>query len=144
MLLSNKLLICTSLNLLILFYSHTLDNIGISFLVKKFIFYLKKLYIRSKSEVKVLVTQLCPALCDPMDYSLPGKNTGVGCHSLLQEIFPAQQSNTGLPHCRQILCHLSHQCHRDSLILRVGSLADEAHSISSVQFSSVVQSCLTL
>ena len=92
----------------------------------------------------MLVTQLCPALCDPMDYSLPGKNTGVGCHSLLQEIFPAQQSNTGLPHCRQILCHLSHQCHRDSLILRVGSLADEAHSISSVQFSSVVQSCLTL
>ena len=24
----------------------------------------------------------------------PGKNTGVGCHSLLQEIFPTQPSNT--------------------------------------------------
>ena len=32
------------------------------------------------------------------------KNVGVGFHSLLQGIFPAQ----GLP-CRQILDHLSHQ-----------------------------------
>ena len=36
----------------------------------------------------VLVTQSCPILCDPMDCSLPGsslgKNTGVGCHFLLQ------------------------------------------------------------
>ena len=34
---------------------------------------------------------------------------GVGCHSLLQEIFPTQGSNPGLLHCRQILYHLSHQ-----------------------------------
>ena len=33
----------------------------------------------------------------------PGKNTGVGCHSLLQRIFPTQESNPGLLHCRQIL-----------------------------------------
>ena len=39
----------------------------------------------------------------------PGKNTGVGCHSLLQGIFPTQGSNLGLLHCRQILYHLSHQ-----------------------------------
>ena len=39
----------------------------------------------------------------------PGKNTGVGCHSLLQRIFPTQGSNSGLPHCRQVLYHLSHQ-----------------------------------
>ena len=32
----------------------------------------------------------------------------VGC-SLLQGIFPAQGSNLGLLHCRQILYHLSHQ-----------------------------------
>ena len=37
-----------------------------------------------------------------------GKNTEVGCHSLLQ-IFPTQGSNPGLPLCRQTLCHLSHQ-----------------------------------
>ena len=32
----------------------------------------------------------------------PGKNTGVGCHFLLQGIFPTQGSNPGLPHCRQL------------------------------------------
>ena len=43
-----------------------------------------------------LVVQSCPTLCDPMDYSAPGssihgdspdKNTGVGCHALLQGIY---------------------------------------------------------
>ena len=65
-----------------------------------------------------LVTQSCPTLCDPIDYSplgssvhgdSPGKNTGVGCHALLQGIFPAQGSNPDLPHCRRILYRLSHQ-----------------------------------
>ena len=37
----------------------------------------------------------------------PGKNIGVGSHVLLQEIFPTQGSNLGLPHCRQILYRLS-------------------------------------
>ena len=53
-----------------------------------------------------------------MEYSLPGSsvhgdspgmNTGVGCHALLQGIFPTLGSNPGLPHCRWILYHLSHQ-----------------------------------
>ena len=39
----------------------------------------------------------------------PGKNTGVGCHALLQGVFPNQESKLGLPHCRQILYQLSHQ-----------------------------------
>ena len=38
-----------------------------------------------------------------------GKNTGVGCHALLQGIFPTLRSNSGPLHCTQILCHLSHQ-----------------------------------
>ena len=33
----------------------------------------------------------------------PGRNTGVGCHFLLQGIFPTQGLNPGLPHCRQTL-----------------------------------------
>ena len=36
-------------------------------------------------------------------------STGVGCHFLLQKIFPTQGSNPGLPHCRQTLSCLSHQ-----------------------------------
>ena len=39
----------------------------------------------------------------------PGKNTGMGSHALLQEIFSTQGSNPGLPQCRQILYHLRHQ-----------------------------------
>ena len=50
--------------------------------------------------------QLCLTLCDPMDCSLPvlcpwdspGKNFGVGCHALLQGIFPTQGSNSCLLH----------------------------------------------
>ena len=38
----------------------------------------------------------------------PGKNTGVGCHFLLQEIFPTQRSNLGFLNCRRILYCLSH------------------------------------
>ena len=44
-------------------------------------------------------------LC-PWDY--PSKNTGVGCHALLQRIFPTQGLNPGLLrplNCRQILYH---------------------------------------
>ena len=45
---------------------------------------------------------LCP-------WGSPGKNTGVGSLSLLQKLFPTQESNWGLLHCRQILYQLSHQ-----------------------------------
>ena len=64
----------------------------------------------SWSEVKV--AQSCPTLCNPMEYSpwnFPGQNTGVGSLSLLQWIFPTQESNQGLPHCRQVLFQLSYQ-----------------------------------
>ena len=56
--------------------------------------------------MKVLVAQACPTLCDPLDCSppgpsvhgdSPGKNTGVGCHALLQGIFQTQGSNLRLP-----------------------------------------------
>ena len=62
--------------------------------------------------------QSCPTLRDPVDCTSPGlsvhgdspgKNTGVGCHAVLQEIFPTQESNPGLLHCRRSLSHLSHQ-----------------------------------
>ena len=59
-----------------------------------------------------LVTQSCLALCDLMDCSPPGssvyggfsgKNTRVGCHVLLQGLFPTQ----GLNPC--LLCFLHWQ-----------------------------------
>ena len=65
-----------------------------------------------------LIAQLCLTVYDPMDCSLqgtsvqgdsPGKNTGMGCHFLLQGIIQIQGSNPGLLHGGQILYHLSHQ-----------------------------------
>ena len=58
--------------------------------------------------------QLGLTLCDHMNCSLPGsscpwdspgKNTGMGCHFLLQEIFPNQGMNSPLLHYRWILYH---------------------------------------
>ena len=55
------------------------------------------------------VMQMCLTLCNAMDCSPPvssihgdsaGKNTGVGCHSLLQGIFPTQGLN---PYLLQLL-----------------------------------------
>ena len=49
--------------------------------------------------MRAKLLQSCPTLCNLMDCSLPGfyvhgdspgKNTGVGCHFLLQRIFPTQ------------------------------------------------------
>ena len=44
---------------------------------------------------------LCP-------WDFPGKNTGVGCYFLLQGIFPTQEWNQGLLHCRHFFTVLSH------------------------------------
>ena len=53
----------------------------------------------------VLVAKLCPTLCDPVvsPWNSLHKNTGVGGHSLLQEIFLTQGLNRGLLHCKQML-----------------------------------------
>ena len=68
-------------------------------------------------KVKVLIAQSCLTLCDPMDCSPPGPSV----HGILQGrmewvampfsrgIFLTQGLNPGLPHCKQVLYHLSHQ-----------------------------------
>ena len=61
------------------------------------------------------VTKSRPTLATPWTvawqllclWDSPGKNTGVGCHFLLQGILLTQESNPGLLHCRQILYLLS-------------------------------------
>ena len=85
--------------------------------------------------VPSFVTQLCPTLGDTTDCSLPGlsvhgnslgKNTGVGCHAILQGIFPTQGSVPGLPHCRKIFTLWATR---------------EAHVCISVQLLSCVRLC---
>ena len=60
----------------------------------------------------VKVPHSCLTVCNPGLYSRwysPGQNTGVCSLSLLQGIFPTQESNPGLPYCRRILYQLSHK-----------------------------------
>ena len=64
--------------------------LSLSFL---FVLIFKKAFYFVLKWIEVKVTQLCLTLCNPVDYLLcpwdsPGKNTGVGCHFLLQGIFP--------------------------------------------------------
>ena len=82
----------------------------------------------------------CLTLCNPMDCSppgssvhgdSPGKKTGVGCHALLQGIFPTQGLNLHL------LCVLHWQ-------VGLLPLMSPGKLLLIVRFSSVAQSCPTL
>ena len=86
------------------------------------------------------------SLCDTMECSLgpwdsPGKNNAVGCHSLLQGIFPIQGLNLGLLHFVQILYHLSH--HKSSLIFLPLPFLQVAKKILSLSlnFSNLTKLC---
>ena len=62
------------------------------------------------SHVQLFVTPWTVTHQVPLSVGVsPGKNTGVGCHALLQGIFLNRGSNPGLPHCRWILYWLSYQ-----------------------------------
>ena len=102
----------------------------------------------------VLVAQSCLTVCNPIDYTqltrllcpwnCPGKNTGVGSHSLLHGIFPARGSNPGLLHCRQILYYLSHH---GSGFIKEKTLTLSTFLrlyLNNESESEVAQSCLTL
>ena len=134
----------------------------VRFLTKEFRWgwYWDSLNLQLVSEVRVILAtpELCKGrkkesevyqsyltLCYPVDCSLPGcsvhgifpgKNIGVGCHFLVQEVrktfawFKTQALNPGLLHCRQTLYHLSHQgtlqtCY---LFLKANSCVIRSHS----------------
>ena len=62
------------------------------------------------SHVQLFLTPWIVACQGPLPMEIsPGKNIGVGCHALLQGIFPTQWLNPGLPHYRWFLYRLSHQ-----------------------------------
>ena len=64
----------------------------------------------SLSRVWLFATLWTVALQAPLSMGiLQARTHGVGCHSLLQGIFPTQGWNAGRPHCRRILYCLSHQ-----------------------------------
>ena len=95
------------------------------------------LILRFETWVKVFVPRWCLNLrphelaCQaPLSMGFSRQEYWVGCHFLLQGIFPTQGLNPTLLYCRQILYHQNRQ---RSLNIKV-----------SVQLHSVAQSCLTL
>ena len=77
-----------------------------------------------------------PYLCP---WNSPGQNTGVGCHSLLQGIFPTKGSNPGLLHCRQMLYHVGHQGSQNHVSPLLRTAPAPGFQFSSVQFSHSVK-----
>ena len=59
--------------------------------------------VKSLSRVRPFATPWTVTYQALRPWDSPGKNTGVGCHFLLQGIFPTQGLNPGLPHSRQTL-----------------------------------------
>ena len=120
--------------------------------------------------VSMFVSERRSVVCDSLrphglqsPWNSPGQNTGVGCHFLLQGIFPTQRRNPGLLHCRWILYHLSKKSMFGLfLLMRICSLYIHpnvfvhesarvrldcfwfAAIIRSDQIRSVAQSCPTL
>ena len=57
---------------------------------------------QSLSRVWLCATPWAAARQAPLSVGFPGKKTGVGCHFLLQGVFPTQGLNPGCLYCRQI------------------------------------------
>ena len=103
------------------------------------------------SYVAALWSPSCVQLfCHPMDGSPPGSSVhgisqGVSCHFLLQGIFPMQGLNPSLlPMSVALEVGSLLQSHQGSPQIYISSLFYISFHFSSVQFSSVTQSCLTL
>ena len=65
--------------------------------------------MKSESERRSDVSDFVTPWTVYSPWNSPGQNTGVGSLSLLQGIFPSQESNRGLRTCRQILYQLNYQ-----------------------------------
>ena len=83
---------------------------------------------------------VCLTLCDPTDckpsrllcpWNFPSRNTGVGCHFLLQGILPTQGSNAHLLHCLVDSLPLSHLGNPEPAGKPLSQIKWEAQSLSS-------------
>ena len=100
----------------IVYSDHTLKSQILNFRIQYLPVRRNQVWFSKNEKVKVLVFQSCPTLCNPMDYSPPGSSV----HGILQAYwsqlsFPSpgvlrdpEGWNPCLPHCKQILYHLTH------------------------------------
>ena len=70
---------------------------------------LRFVVVQSLRRVWLSVTPWTVAHQAPLSMGSPGKNTGEGCHALLQGIFPTQGSNPGVLHWQVDSLPLSYQ-----------------------------------
>ena len=68
----------------------------------------KKVKVKSLSRVQLLATLWNVAYQAPLSMGFSRQEYWSGLPFLLQGIFPTQRLNSGLPHCKQTLYHLSH------------------------------------
>ena len=88
------------------------------------------------------VAQSCPTLCSPMDCSLPlhcpwdfpGKNTGLGCHFLLQGTLLGQGLNSQLLRGRRILCHWAKSCCKSGFLSSVQCYIYATETLSDLEW----------
>ena len=83
-----------------------------------------KVKVKSLSRVRFFATLRTAAYQAPPSMGFPGKSAAVDCHFLLQGIFPTQELNPALLHCRQMLYRLSHQGSYCGTIPLAGSHCD--------------------
>ena len=109
--------------------------------------------------VQLFVTPWTVA-CQALAWNFPGKNTGAGCHFLLQGIFPTQELNlhlfvspplvisffTTAPPGKSSFFHRYSTLSIFFMLKKPGEKRCQKHGqdLTSVQFSSVAQSCPTL
>ena len=73
------------------------------------IYFIRRVRAKPLSRVLLFATPWTVATRLLCLWHSPGQNTGVGSCSLLQGIFPTQELNPDVLHCRQILYCMSHQ-----------------------------------
>ena len=69
----------------------------------------KRSEVKLLSRVRLFATPWTVAYQDPPSMGFSRQECWMDCHFLFQGIFPTQESNPGLLHCRQTLYLLSHQ-----------------------------------
>ena len=104
---------CLFICIFILYYVHSFTNNSPSQIFIRLVYHSSSnenrddIYWGSASHSVVSKSLRPHGLYSP--WNSPGQNTGVGSRSLLQGIFPTQELNPGLLHCRWILYQLSHK-----------------------------------
>ena len=94
-----------------------------------------------ESESRSILSNSLPLYGLYSPWNSSGQNTGMRSRSLLQGMFPTQGSNSGLPHCRQILDRLNHQGENTTTLGKYFLMLSSASSLQMFKLLYFPQSC---